>query len=377
MAIRHSAQHGAPHRAKTIRTQKRAGLGSNGHSTAGGAGASDAYCTSGSSPTLHVLGVGAVGRSLLNAAQQAGLRSVAVSDSRGTAYCADGLEIPAIHACKEASGSVSELLSGSPLETRLALGLVESELVADCRATSGGASARAGVEDVLAALDSGASVASAAKDACLLAPLELLSGERWKRFGFNAVLGGTGASFKRELEDLREQTRAVRCVPNATTTAVIEAIEAGHDFASAHRIAVEAGVCEADATLDFRGVDAALKLVIVASFLSGTQRSLDEVELPPNLRELDPEELRSRARRGQTTRLVASLEEGGALSVRYEAVARASTFAVPSSCVVYAYALGGGEARVHHGKGLGPERTAQAVLIDLVKLDAERAEVSR
>lgn len=331
----------------------------------------DAYCTSGPSPTLHVLGAGQVGRALLELSTGESLTAVAVSDRSGTVFDGRGVDTACVREAKRCALGVSSLTRGRRVDLDLAIALVAADCVADCTTTnieSEGAS----VTRSLAVLDRGGCLAFAAKDALLHAPDRLLREDRLERVGFNAVLGGTGLALKRELGEIRKDVRSVRCVPNATTTSIIEELECGVDFETALSRTVERGLCEADASLDLGGVDAAIKLAFVASVVSGVRRSLDEVRLPCDLRELDYDVLTWRASRGLTTRLVGELQPGGDLVLAYREVPRASTSAVSSDHVVYAYELDRRHRRVHHGSGLGPVGTARAVLADVAELTRER-----
>jgi homoserine dehydrogenase len=333
-------------------------------------GSLDAYRTSGASPTLHLLGAGSVGRALLRILPPSPLRLVALSDSTATVYDQRGLDALALAAFKGEGRELARRAGAQSLPADLALSLVAADVVVDCTATrpdQAGDSLRRS----LAALDRGSRLVLAAKNALLADPLAFLEGLRRARLGANGVLGGTGASLLRELDELRLRCRAIACVANATTGCLIDAIERGHDLEGALAQARARGFCEADAGLDLDGTDAAIKLVIVASWLSGTRRELREVERP-DLRALDLAELRSRAARGATTRLVGRLLPGGALRLAYEELPRASSLAVPTGRVVYSYDLGGGVRRLHLGAGIGPQGTARALFDDVVELCATR-----
>ena len=204
----------------------------------------------------------------------------------------------------------------------------------------------------------------AAKDALALAPDELLHDEVRERVGLHAVLGGTGRALQHELAELRRHCASVALVGNASTTALIEAIEGGASIEGAVAAAQDRGLLEADPTLDLDGTDAAVKLAIVAGALWGTTVDPARTRRPHAL-ELDPTLLRQRAGSGHTTRLVARAQRDGAFGLAYESLHAASPLAVPSDRVAYSYALEGGGQRVHTGVGLGPDGTAAALLEDL------------
>ncbi|HSM06220.1 MAG TPA: hypothetical protein VK858_16490 [Longimicrobiales bacterium] len=327
------------------------------------AGPLEAYCTSGSSPgvtSLHLVGPGRVGRALLRCLAGGPVRLVAVSDSRGTLRSPGGLDPRRTAELKERTGRVApERRALSPALLRA----VGADLVVDATAT---ALHRTDWYDLLeqGVLDRGATLVLAAKDGLRA------RAERWTapplagRVRFNAVLGGAGEDLRAELPELRSRAHTVAIGGNASTTAIVRAVEAGGSLEDGIAAAGEAGLLEADPELDLRGVDAAVKLAIVAGAVWG--RSVEPATIPcDDIRDVDPEILRERARRGRTTRLIGRRDPTGRLSVRYEEVARGSLLDVPSDRVAYLYGLREGGERLHVGDGLGPDGTARALLRDV------------
>lgn len=348
----------------------------------------DGFLVSGSSPTIHLVGPGKVGRALLRVLPGTRFRLTGLSDSTATIHSADGLDPLGLANLKESGSRVNGLPGAGFVPLRVLLTMDVADFVVDTTATRPDDG-----EDVLArclaALSSRSCLVLASKRALLEDPLSLAFHSRGARLGFNAVLGGTGLHFKRELEGLRAGWQSVACVPNATTTAVISTLEQGATHEEALERARCDGLLENDPTHDLDGTDAAIKLVIVASLLSGRKRTLAEVDRSA-LTDLDPELLAWRYRRGLTTRLVGRIHSGGPergrpdpggglasaegdLSLGYEEVPRGSCLAVPPGRVAYAYALRDGRTRLHIGAGLGPHGTARALLADIVALSAGKA----
>ena len=336
----------------------------------------DAYCTTGSSPTnphagLHVIGLGAVGRALLQSLNDGPFRLLGVTDSSGTARLDSEAHSPnRIAEIKAQGGSVSSHLSGSPLSLCAAIDWVDAEVVVDLTATDftrpeWATALQQGV------LDNGRTLVLAAKDAlCLEAPA-WLRGRYAGRLGINAVLGGTGGRLVRELPYLRTACRSAALVGSASTTAIIEAIERGCSLDEGIEAARGRGLLEADPELDLRGADAAVKLAIVAGALRG--RAVDPAGIPcEDIRDVDPGTLRRRASEGQTTRLIGRLDESGGLSLEYEALPVEHPLAVPCERVAYLYECTPAETRAHFGDGLGAENTAAAVYADLEELATHR-----
>jgi homoserine dehydrogenase len=158
----------------------------------------------------------------------------------------------------------------------------------------------------------------------------------------------------------------VEIAGNASTTALIEEIEAGGSLAEGIASATRRGLLETDPTQDLDGSDAAVKLSIVVRALWGFE--LSPGDLPKvDLRALDPDSIRARSARRATTRLIGRASRVGSFGLGYEEIPRGSHLAVPSDRVVYAYRTGRGLS-VHVGSGLGPEGTADALVADVLRL---------
>ncbi|HSJ32172.1 MAG TPA: hypothetical protein VK933_12105 [Longimicrobiales bacterium] len=311
---------------------------------------------------VHLLGAGAVGRALLERFRNDRRRIIAVSDSTATIHDPSGIDIDSVLEWKRAGRSLRDRPDALRIPAAAAIALVDADIVADASSTD---LERTGWTSALsAALARGACVASAAKAALCEAGAEWLTGEHLARVGCNAVLGGTGRSFVADLPDLRQRTRALAIVGNASTTTILEVIEQGgtldDGLAEAHR----AGYLEPDPTLDLCGADAAVKLAIVAGIVTG--RRIDPRTIPcDDLRLLDPVIARARVRRNATTRLVGRMADDGSLHVCYEEISRDSILAAPRGRVIYEYRLARDERRLHIGTGLGADATAGALWTDI------------
>ena len=343
---------------------------------------SDAFRTTGSSPTeavartydsIHLVGPGAVGCALLRRLPAGHRRLVAVTDSTATIANPAGLDPLAIAQWKEGGRSLAEHPHAHVLDAAEAVRTVDAGIVVDATATD--LNRRGWTAALDAALARGACLALAAKAALCEAAGEWLNGSHAARVGCNAVLGGTGRDFLAELPELRRHWRSVAIVGNASTTAIIEAIERGATFSEGVAEAQALGYLEPDPEQDLQGVDAAVKLAIVAGAV--TRRRIDPRAIrPEDIRVLDLSVVRGRARRGATTRLVARLTPNGRLRVVYEEVARDSLLAAPCGRVVYEYRLKRSERRLHVGEGLGAEATAAALWRDVNALGSQAATCS-
>ncbi len=333
----------------------------------------ETYCTSGTSPTLpstpplltpslHVLGAGQVGRAFLSLLPNTPFRLIGLTDSSATLHHRHGLDSLALAAFKGQGGKLAQRAGAENVPAALALGLTQADVVVDATATNV-SNGQAAVKRSLAALQAGSHLVLCAKDSICLAVDRLLQ-LGVNKVGLNAVLGGTGLTFRFELPELRTKSLELALVGNASTTAVIQAVEAGDSIEGGIAKAQAQGVLETDPSLDLDGTDAAVKLAIVTGAL--WHGPVDIASIPrQHLNTLDPDVLRERQSRGFTTRLVARGRRDGALQVSYEELPLTSPLAVPADRVVYTYTLASGVTRVHVGQGLGPDGTASALLDDL------------
>jgi len=317
--------------------------------------------SSGTSPgipaSLHLVGLGQVGRALLRRLDPRAWNLVAASDSGGTLVDRAGLDARALERSKAEGRALTSTGLAEDLPLDLLVELVHADVLVDASTSTfdGGAVA---LERSLCALRAGSRVVFAAKDALAAGAHawreELATG----RVGWNAALGGTGLRLAAELRELAPAVEEIELVANATTSCVFDELERGADWDGALRRARECGLCESSAEADLDGRDAAAKLAIVAGALFGRPIAPDEI-VRTDVRERLPA-------RGRTTRLVARATRSGRFSVRAEELPRGSILAVPCDRVVYSYRSRNGQRRVHVGGGLGPARTAQALLADLL-----------
>jgi len=313
--------------------------------------------------SVHLLGVGAVGRALLERLASGRQPLVAVSDSTATVAAPHGLDPLRVLAWKTAGSTIADWPGAWRIPTAEAVARVGAGVVVDATATSGGRPDWTAMLD--AVLARGGALALAAKDAVAERAGIWLDGSAGP-VGCNAVLGGTGQQLTRELSELRLRWRGAAIVGNASTTTILECVERGGTLAQGIEEADRRGYLETDPELDLRGRDAAVKLAIVAGALRGATIDPATIECG-DIRNLDVSVIRERAARGATTRLVARATPHG-LHAGYEEIDRSSTLAAPVGSVVYRYDLSCDEYRLHIGGGVGAAATADALLIDVVAL---------
>jgi len=157
-----------------------------------------------------------------------------------------------------------------------------------------------------------------------------------------------------------------RGVINSTTNHILTALEEGDEFASALARMQEAGIAEADPSLDVDGWDAAAKSAALANVLMGARTTPHRVR-----RQGIGPDAAARARRavesGRRLKLVASADRGGPPSVSLVELPQDDLLAglrgMANALVLKTDLLG--EIAIHQLDG-GLTQTAYALLSDLV-----------
>lgn len=325
------------------------------------------FRSSGSSPTVHLLGAGKVGRAFLQLAPAHGVQVVAVTDASATIYRKDGLPAADLARFKQDGGRLAQLAGAESVPLPLALQVVDAPIVVDALPTALH-DPRPALRRASAILQRGACLALASKDALFAAAAELTDRAHRDRLGIDAVLGGAGQRLL-GASDAWRASRELVVAGNASTTAVITAVERGASIDEGIAQARTLGLLEADPTLDLDGSDALAKLLITAGLVF--RRAPAFLDVPrPDLRALDPDLLRARAARGAATRLLGRATPDGSVQLGYEEVPAGAAWRVPADRVAYAALPHSGAPHVLVGTGIGPRETARVLLQDVLRLAA-------
>jgi homoserine dehydrogenase len=188
---------------------------------------------------------------------------------------------------------------------------------------------------------------------------------------FEAAVGGAIPIIAATQHLAAAQPRLLRGLVNGTTTYICSRMEEGASFDDALAEAQRAGYAEPDPTDDVEGWDAAYKLAILSTLLSGRYCSPDEVQRT-SLRALSPAEVASRAQRGARTRYLAVAEfgsDGIRARVGPEEVAANSLegqASGPTNVITLQTDIAGTLA--FSGPGAGGPATASAILGDVIAI---------
>lgn len=191
-------------------------------------------------------------------------------------------------------------------------------------------------------------------------------------FMFEASVGG-GIPLIVSLRQIltNNEVLSVRGILNGTTNYILHRMESeGSDYASALAGAQELGYAEPDPTADVEGIDAANKIAILASLISGTHIHPDQVDRT-GISAVTLDDFEDARARGGTLRLIASaVKEAGGLTLKV-APTFVSNDDLFSRVVRNFNAIEIVGDRVGpvwlHGQGAGPDPTASAILSDIAE----------
>ncbi|WP_251342349.1 homoserine dehydrogenase [Haloplanus halophilus] len=313
---------------------------------------------------LAVIGVGAVGRSVVELAPEYGHVVTAVADSRSSAVDPEGLNGEVVFERKEREGVVGD---GDPEDALAA----EYDVLVEATPTTLG-DAEPGFSHVRAALERDRHVVLANKGpvAERYADLRALERESEGSVMFEAAVGGA-IPILSTIDDFgASQITAARGVLNGTANFILSRMAAeglGYEHVLAE--AQDLGVAEADPSFDVEGTDAALKFVILANVLSDGEQvfRLDDATVE-GIREIPASALDLAAEDGRTVRLIGEATADGVrvgprLVPQHDALAVTGTRNIVQFETVHA-------GQLHlSGRGAGGPETATAVLSDVGRLE--------
>jgi homoserine dehydrogenase len=311
---------------------------------------------------VAVLGAGAVGAAVLEAAGDHGHRVVAVADSTGAAVDAGGLDPATVLDRKDEDGSVGTAAPEAALDAPY------DALVEATPTTLG--DAQPGYGHVRAALERDRDVVLANKGpvAERYGDLEALVGDSDGRVLFDAAVGGAVPVVATVERVGPDSVTAVRGVLNGTANFVLSRMAAaGLEYEHVLAEAQDMGVAEADPSFDVQGTDAALKCTILANLLGEEEYTLEDATVE-GIEDFPGSALEIAADDGETVRLVGEATPEGA-RVGPRLVPQESPLAVTGTTNVARVETRTAGPLTLSGRGAGGPETASAVLADLGRLD--------
>ena len=160
----------------------------------------------------------------------------------------------------------------------------------------------------------------------------------------------------------------VEGILNGTTNYILTRMEEdGLSFEKALREAQEKGFAERDPTLDIKGIDTAVKLVILANEVLGIKSTIQNVKIK-GIDEIRLEDVEKAAERGEVIRLLGKVD--GGLRVEPTAIRREDPLAVKYAMNAVAFHTENSGRHIITGKGAGGRETATAIIRDLIQIKA-------
>jgi homoserine dehydrogenase len=187
-------------------------------------------------------------------------------------------------------------------------------------------------------------------------------------FRFSGTVGGGTPMLefaKRCLEG--DKILAIRGILNGTTNYILSEMSQNRiNFQEALATAQKLGYAEREPSMDIDGFDAACKVVILGNWIMNRKITLRDVDRT-GIREVSLKALEEASKRGNTIKLIGSIE-GGAPTVKPTEIATNNPLCVSGvlNAVTFSCELAGEQTIIGRGAG-GPE-TAGAVLRDLLAI---------
>jgi homoserine dehydrogenase len=280
-----------------------------------------------------LVGLGNIGRNLMDIlvqreariASDCGMRFVLVgaADSSGAAIHTGGLDMALLRDIKLARrGAASYPQHGRPTMSALEMiRLAQADMLMEASPTNL-QHGEPGLSGIRGALGKGWHVVTANKGPLVLAFGELTqqAAQARRNLLFSGTVAGGLPVINMGMRDLvGSGVTRVEGIFNGTTNYILCRMEQEHiPYAEALAGAQQAGIAEADPTLDVDGWDAANKLVIVANAVLHKPATLQDVSVE-GIRAITLEQLLQARQAGQALRLIALAEQRGndyVLSVR-------------------------------------------------------------
>jgi homoserine dehydrogenase len=232
-----------------------------------------------------------------------------------------------------------------------------------------------GLSNIKAALANGKHVVTANKGPLALAMPALLelADHRGRQLRFSGTVGG-GTPFLDFAAKCMPGERIVRIrgILNGTTNYILTRMEnASLTFEKALAEAQKKGYAEKDPTNDVEGYDTAAKIVIIANWVLGKRYSLRNLDIT-GITKVTLQKLKQARASGAKLKLIGRIEESSA-SVAPEEVPVSDPTCVPDTLNALTFATEHAGDITLVGPGAGGERTASAIVRDLVSIRQEFA----
>ena len=330
---------------------------------------------------IIVAGFGTVGQSLARVLSQDEKRIVqeygfrpqvtTIIDSQGSCYDESGLDLRQALETKERHGTVAKYphAGRSNDDTSRLISDTQGEVVVETT-PSNFRTGEPGMSNIKAALSSEKHVVTANKAPLALAMPALLelARHRGRQLRFSGTVGG-GTPFLDFASKCMpgEKIASVKGILNGTTNYILTKMEdSALTFQKALGEAQQKGYAEKDPTKDIEGFDTAAKIVIVANWILAKGLSLRDVDRV-GISKITPQRLRQARASGARIKLIGRFDQSSA-SVRPEEIKADDPACVPGTLNALTFSTEHAGDMTLIGPGAGGERTASAIVRDLVSI---------
>jgi homoserine dehydrogenase len=330
---------------------------------------------------IILAGFGTVGQSLARVLHQDEKRIVqeygfrpqitAIIDSKGSCYDDKGLDISKVLETKEKFGTVSKypVTGHRNDDSARVITNIDSEVVVETT-PSNFRNGEPGLSNIKTSLSTGKHVVTANKGPLALAMPALLelANHRKLQLRFSGTVGGGTPFLDFAAKCLPgEKIARMKGILNGTTNYILTKMEdSALTFQKALAQAQKKGYAEKDPTNDVEGFDTAAKVVIIANWVLAKGFSLRDVDRV-GISKISPQKLRQARASGAKVKLIGRIEESSA-SVRPEELNADDPACVPGTLNALTFSTEHAGDITLIGPGAGGERTASAIVRDLVSI---------
>ena len=299
-----------------------------------------------------------------------------IVDSQGSCSDDTGLDISLVLKTKKEYGTVARYPRKGRRNNDSAHIITnsEAEVVVETTPTNF-KDAEPGLSNIKAALANGKHVVTANKGPLALAMPALLelANHRNRQLRFSGTVGG-GTPFLDFAAKCMPGERIIRVrgILNGTTNYILTRMEtASLTFEKALAEAQRKGYAEKDPTNDVEGFDTAAKIVIIANWVLKKRYSLRDLDIT-GITKITPQKLKQAKASNAKVKLIGRIEESSA-SVAPEQIPMADPTCVPDTLNALTFTTEHAGDITLIGPGAGGERTASAIVRDLVSIRQEYA----
>ena len=333
---------------------------------------------------IILVGFGTVGQALARVLHQDENRIVqaygfrpqitAIVDSQGSCSDNGGLDIPLALKTKNEYGTVAKYPRKGRRngDNARLISNSEAEVVVETTPTNF-KDAEPGLSNIKTALANDKHVVTANKGPLAVAMPALLelADHRNRQLRFSGTVGG-GTPFLDFAAKCMpgERIIQVRGILNGTTNYILTRMEtASLTFEKALAEAQKKGYAEKDPTNDVEGFDTAAKIVIIANWVLKKKYSLRNLDIT-GITKITPQKLNQAKASNAKVKLIGRIEESSA-SVAPEQVPTTDPTCVPDTLNALTFTTEHAGDITLIGPGAGGERTASAIVRDLVSIRKE------